>query len=78
MSAVNALRMDMQETSAYRLGWFMAERGKPRPTENIITWYRECGHRWGFKTVAALDAAEQSHRLMLMGWDDCRWQEGAA
>ena len=78
MGKVNSLRMDMQQTSSYRLGWFMAERGKPRPDQNIITWYRLRGLRWGFATDAQLDAAERRHSLMLMGWDDYHAADMAA
>ncbi len=78
MSKVNALRMDMQETSSYRLGQLMARNGTPRPDANMITWYRKKGWEYGFRTDAYLDAAEERHRLMLMGWDDYHNQERAA
>ncbi len=67
--SIKSFLADIQETPAYRLGWRMAENGKPRPDGNIITWYRRRGLRWGFHTDAQLEAAEQSHRLLLAGWD---------
>jgi hypothetical protein len=78
MSKVNSLRMDMQETSSYRLGWTMAANGKQRPFDNFLTFLRENGHSTFFVTEQAFDAAKARHKLRLMGWDDCRAAELAA
>ncbi len=78
MSKVNALRMDMQSTSSYRLGWRMAENGKPRPDDNLLTYLRKRGHSTFFPTDRAWNSAQDRHRLLIMGWNDYRTQEQAA
>jgi hypothetical protein len=71
---------NMNVTPSYRLGWAMAENGKPRPSNNFLTFLRENGQSAFFTTERAFDEAEERHKLRLMGWDGytatTKWSKG--